>query len=116
MRIVAGTVPLLGRGILGLHLALALALGLSIGNFPIAAAARGAIGIVALLPLALTLRGLAARRPATLRWLAVALVLYAGFGSVEVIATGSLPAIALLLASLLELAATLILLRHPPPR
>ena len=108
--------PLLARLLVTLHFALAAAVALTVRDFALTPGARVVVALLALLPLILSLRGLIAGRTATLRWLAVALVLYAGLGSVEVIATSSRPAIGLLLFALLELAATLILLRHPRPR
>ena len=116
MSAVSGQRPLLARLLLALHLALAAAVALTIVDFALAPGPRAVLILLALLPLALSLYGLIAGRTSTLRWLALALVLYAGLGSVEVIAAGSWPAVGLLLFALLELAGALIWLRHPPPQ
>ena len=68
---------------------------------------------VVVAPLGLTLRGLLARNRKTLQWLAVALVAYIGLAIVEVIATTSVAAAAMLLAASGELAALLMLSRRP---
>lgn len=108
--------PLSGRLLLPLHFALAAALALTVLDFGLAPLPRAALAVVALLPLALCLPGLLAGRKETLRWLALILVLYAGFGCVEVVAAGTMTAVVLLLTALLELALTLITLRPAPTR
>jgi hypothetical protein len=69
----------------------------------------------AALPLALTLRGLAAGRREVQRWLAVALIPYAGALSVEVVARagGATLLGAGLLIAVLELGLLLALIRRP---
>jgi uncharacterized membrane protein len=69
------------------------------------------------LPLALTLRGLATGQARTQRWLAVLLVPYAGGFSVEVVArAGAAPLLGVgLMVAVLELGLTLALIRRPPP-
>jgi uncharacterized membrane protein len=79
-------------------------------------AIRLAFGILLVLPLALSVRGLWRRQITTLRWLSLLLVLLVGVGVVEVLASnrGSIES-ALLGSALLELSLVLILLRHPHP-
>lgn len=67
-------------------------------------------------PLAVSLPCLLPARRAGLPWLAVALVLYSGFGSVEVIAKGTLVSAALFFCALLELGLVLALIRLRRPR
>jgi hypothetical protein len=79
---------------------------------------RAGIAILLVLPLLLTLRGLAAgRRPVEQR-LAVLLVVYAGGASVEVVAqSGAVPLLSVaLLAAVLELGLLLALIRRPAAR
>jgi hypothetical protein len=104
---------LLYRLTLTAHVGLALAVGLTLGRLALGPGFRSILILIALLPLVLTLRGLMAGRGESLRWLALALVLYAGLGAVEVIATGTWAAIFLLLCALIELALVLILVRAP---
>jgi uncharacterized membrane protein len=99
---------------LATHLGLAIATALTLRGLDLDPILRITIVVAALLPLALTLPGLVARRRRQLQWLALALVLYAGLGAVEVIA-GRHPAnVAWLLSALLELALVLRLTRAPP--
>jgi len=93
------------------HLGLMTGVATTIADFALPAAARAVLIALGLLPLALTFRGLAATDRGVLRWLALALVLYCGLGTVEVIAAGSLAAAAVLLCALVELALTLNLIR-----
>lgn len=81
-------------------------------DFVLPMPALGLLIALGLVPPALSFRGLLARDSGVLRWLALALVLYCGLGAVEVIAAGSVPAVALLFCSLLELALTLMLIRR----
>jgi uncharacterized membrane protein len=93
--------------ILSAHLCLAIAVGWTLAALEVSAGARLLLLGCAVLPLLLFIPGLVAGRRNTLRWLAVALVLYAGLATVEVIATATLAAAAWLLFALLELALTL---------
>jgi uncharacterized membrane protein len=68
------------------------------------------------LPLAAALPGLLRGRRAGLPWLALALVAYAGLGTVEVMASGTSVSVALLGLALLELGLVLALIRAPKPR
>jgi len=79
---------------------------------------RAALALIVVLPLLLTLRGLAAgRRPIEQR-LAVLLVPYVGGASVEVVAqSGAVPLLSVaLLAAVLELGLLLALIRRPIAR
>lgn len=107
---------LLHRIALAAHLGLALALALTLGSIDLLPVYRLAIIVPALLPLAAGFPGLLKRRRASLQWLTVALVLYAGIGAVEVIARSHPGAIVLLLLALLELALILRLTRAAVPR
>lgn len=104
------------RAALVVHAGLALALAATLIAVALPPGLRLAGIAVAWLPLAATLPGLIGRRIEALRWLALALVLYAGFGTVEVMATGTLAAAAVLLAALLELGLVLMLCLRTPPR
>jgi uncharacterized membrane protein len=106
----------LHRLALATHLGLALAVVGTFATLDLAPAYRLTIVLLALLPLVTGLPGLVARRRASLQWLAVALVIYVGLGTVEVIARGHVAAIALLLLALLELALALSLTRATPPQ
>jgi hypothetical protein len=79
---------------------------------------RLVVAAVVLLPLLLTLRGLAMGRRTTEQRLAVLLVVYVGGASVEVVAqSGSVPLLsAALLAAALELGLLLALTRRPAAR
>jgi hypothetical protein len=81
-------------------------------------ALRLAAAVLLLLPLLLTVRGLAAGRRTTERYLAVLLVVYIGGASVEVVArSGDAPLLSVaLLAAALELGLLLALIRHPIAR
>lgn len=103
----------LHRVALAAHLGLALAVALTLGSIDLGPVYRPAIVLLALLPLAATFPGLLRRRRASMQWLAVALVLYAGIGAVEVIARSHPGAIVLLLLALLELALAQRLIRAP---
>jgi uncharacterized membrane protein len=100
---------------LATHLGLAIATALTLRGLNLDPMLRFATMVVALLPLAVTLPGLLARRRNHLQWLALALVLYAGLGAVEVIATRHWANVAVLLFALLELALVLRLTRAPRP-
>ena len=106
----------LHRLALAAHVGLAVALGLTLGTLDLAPVYRSTIIVLALLPLVLGLPGLLGRRRASLQWLAVALVIYAGLGTVEVIARSDPAAMAVLLLALLELALALSLTRAQPPQ
>jgi uncharacterized membrane protein len=101
---------------LGCHLLLMAAVAASVVTTP--TAPRLAVAVVLLLPLLLTLRGLAKGRRATLQWLAVLLVVYIGGASVEVVArSGAVPLLDVaLLAAVLELGLVLALIRRPTAR
>jgi hypothetical protein len=79
---------------------------------------RLAAAVLVVLPLLLTLRGLAAGRRAAERYLAVLLVVYIGGASVEVVArSGDAPLLSIaLLAAALELGLLLALIRRPAAR
>jgi hypothetical protein len=98
------------------HFGLAAAVSLTVGTLDLGLRYHLLIAVLALLPLAMSLSGLVRRRRASLQWLAVALVLYVGFGTVEAIAGGHPAAIAMLLLALLELALVLGLTRAQPPQ
>lgn len=98
------------------HLGLALAVVLTLGTLDLAPVYRSLVVMLALLPLVVGLPGLWRRRRTGLQWLAVALVVYAGLGSVEVIARSHPAAVAVLLLALLELALAFSLTRAPPPQ
>lgn len=85
------------------HAGLAVAVTATLAAVDAALPVRLVLIVAALLPLVATLPGLVRMRIQALRWLAFALVIYAGLGSVEVMATGTLAAGALLLFALLEL-------------
>jgi len=101
---------------LATHLGLAVVVFLSLGTFDLALLYRLAIVVLALLPLAMSLQGLIERRRQSLQWLALALVIYVGFGTVEVIAQNHPAAVAVLLLALLELALVLSLTRAKLPQ
>ena len=106
----------LHRLALATHLGLAVAVVLTLGTLDLAPAWRLAIALLALLPLVAGLPGLLSRRRASLLWLTVALVMYAGLGTVEVISRGHPAAVAVLLLALLELALAMSLTRATPPQ
>jgi hypothetical protein len=99
-----------------MHIGLAVAVGFTLGSLVPHPLIRVLIIGLALLPLLASLRGLAAGRSVSLRWIAVALVAYAGLGAVEAIARGHPAAIAVLLLALLELAVVFILTRAARPQ
>jgi uncharacterized membrane protein len=101
---------------LALHAGLATTLAFSLATVESAPAVRVTFIVLALLPLVATLRGLIMGRGETLRWLALALVLYTGLGAVEVIARSDAASIAVLFLALLELALVLSLVRAPRSR
>ena len=107
---------LLHRLALAAHLALAVAVFLTLDTFLLALPYRLVLAVLALLPLAMSLDGLIKRRRPGLQWLAVALVIYVGFGTVEVIANTHPAAVAVLLLALLELALILSLTSVKPPQ
>jgi hypothetical protein len=92
----------------------ALATGIALPPTPL----RLVFAIAVLLPLLLTVRGLAAGRRSTLPRLAVLLVAYVGGTSVEVVArSGDAPLFSIaLLAAVLELGLVLALIRRPAAR
>lgn len=95
----------------------AAALGIMTSTLPLPG--RVALAALAALPLAAAVPGLLRRRRYTYQWLAFALVVYAGAGAVEVVATsGRSPfATIALLAALIELGALFTLNRaSSPPR
>jgi hypothetical protein len=98
------------------HAALALAVGATMLDIDAAAWVRAVLLGVTLVPVAATAPALIGLRHNRLRWLALVLVLFAGLGSMEVIATGTVAAAVLLLSALLELGLVLILVRRPLPR
>ena len=102
----------LRHAVLVCHVLLMLALGASILARP--TPLKLAAAVVVLLPLSLTLRGVAAGRRTTLPRLAVLLVAYVGGTSVEVVAqSGGAPLVsAALLAAVLELGFVLALIRR----
>lgn len=103
-------------GAVGIHLALALSVTAALATLQAGGWVRMLLIGVALLPLALSLPGLMRSDSATQRWLALALVLYAGLGSVEVIATMSLAAAGWFFCALIELALVVMLSRQAAPR
>jgi hypothetical protein len=107
----------LRQATVGCHLLLMAALAASVLWAP-PTALRSALAVLVLLPLALTLRGLAAGRRAAQPWLAVLLVAYIGGISVEVVAqAGRMPVLSgALLAAVLELGLLLALTRRPVAR
>jgi hypothetical protein len=106
----------LRRATLSCHLLLMAALAGSIVATP--TAPRLAAALVLLLPLLLTLRGLADGRRTVERYLAVLLVAYIGGVSVEVVArSGNAPLLSVaLLSAVLELGLLLALIRHRAAR
>lgn len=102
----------LRRLAVAVHVALMAATAAVFADYALAAVWRGVLLTLALLPLALTLPGLAAGNRNALRWLAVALVLYCGLGSVEAIAARTLAAATTFLLALVELALVLSLSRR----
>lgn len=101
----------------GCHALLMAALALSILLAP-PTALRTVLAVVVLLPLALTLRGLAAGRRTIEQRVAVLLVAYIGGISVEVVAqSGGVPILSgALLVAVLELGLLLALTRRPAAR
>lgn len=106
----------LQRVALGLHAVLVVALAASLLSVNLPLAWRLGLALLVVLPLLATLPGLIGRRLTALRWLALVLVLYVGFGSVEVVATRTPAAAAVLLAALLELGLVLMLCQRTPPQ
>ncbi len=106
----------LRRVTVGCHLLLIAALAASV--LTTVTPVRLVLAALVLLPLLLTLRGLAAGRRAIEQRLAVLLVVYVGGTSVEVVAqSGSVPLVsAALLAAALELGLLLALTRRPTAR
>jgi hypothetical protein len=106
----------LRHAVLACHIVLMIALGASILAPP--TPLRLAAAALALVPLLLTLRGLAGNRRITLQRLAVLLVAYIGGTSVEVVAhSGNAPLMsAALLAAVLELGLALALIRRRAAR
>jgi uncharacterized membrane protein len=102
--------------LIGSHFGLAVMLTLALSRLDTALWIRAILITLALLPLALMLPGLRRAQPSTLRWLALALVLYAGLGSVEVIATNSPAASGWFLFALIELGLAVMLNQHLAPR
>ena len=100
--------------LLATHFAHALSLAWTLALLELAFGYRLTLIGLALLPLALLLPGLIAGRNITLRWLSLALVLYSGLATVEVIATATVAASAWLLFALLEFALAFMLSRQPP--
>ncbi|MFL2547377.1 MAG: DUF2069 domain-containing protein [Candidatus Rariloculaceae bacterium] len=82
-------------------------------SLPIIAVASAA----AVVPLALGIRGLYLDKADTYRWLGLVLVLYIGFGSVEVITSQreSLSAVVMMMAALAEVLLLMSLIRNAPP-
>jgi Predicted membrane protein (DUF2069) len=107
---------MLRRLTLATHIGLAGGVGLTLGSLELGTIWRVSIALVALLPLAASLPGLMAARRSSMRWLALALVFYAGLGAVEVIARTHPAAVAVLLCALIELALVLSLTRAPRPQ
>jgi hypothetical protein len=109
-------VTTLRRATVCCHVLLAAAIAASIVATP--TPLRLAAAVLLVLPLLLTLRGLAVGRRATERYLAVLLVVYIGGASVEVVArSGEAPLLSLaLLAAVLELCLLLALIRRPVAR
>ncbi len=103
---------LLRRATVGCHLLLMAALAATL--LPPATPLRLAIAAALVLPLLLTVRGLARGRRTTMQRLAVLLVAYAGGASVEVVArSGDAPMIAVaLLTAALELGLLLAVIRR----
>lgn len=97
------------------HCGLIAALGLTLGMSELDPLPRLLITALALLPLLLLLPGLIKVKRSVLPWLALALVVYVGLGTVEVIATRTVPASALLLLALVELGLAISLRRLPQP-
>ena len=98
------------------HVLLMAALAISV--LTTASLLRAVLAAVLVLPLLLTLPGLAAARRAVEQRLAVLLVVYVGGASVEVVAqSGAVPSVSVaLLAALLELGLLLALIRRPVAR
>jgi uncharacterized membrane protein len=104
------------RAAIAAHVGLLIAVPVTIAGFALSLPLRALVAGILMLPLALTLPGLVTGRSASLRWLALALVLYCGFGCVEVIATGTPAAALTLLFALAELALVLMLIRRSGAR
>jgi len=111
----AGPARWLRRALIALHLALALSISLALFQIQAAGAIRAGLIGLALLPLALILPRLIGGGTTALSWLALVLVLYAGLGSVEVIATQSLAAAVWFFSALGELGLVVMLNRRPGP-
>jgi uncharacterized membrane protein len=99
---------------LAAHIGLALAVFLTLDTFPLALPWKLALSALGVLPLVMGLPGLVGCRRQSLQWLALALVIYVGLGTVEVIADSHPAAVAVLLLALLELALILSLTRARP--
>jgi hypothetical protein len=106
---------LVHRIAIGAHFGLLVAVVATIAAFDLALWLRLGLATTASLPLLATMRGLLTARGPALPWLALALVGYAGLGTVEVIAGLSIAAGLLLFLALLELGLLLILRRATRP-
>jgi uncharacterized membrane protein len=97
--------PALELGLLGTHTLLLVAAVAAVAASGLPLAMRGALGAVVAAPLAIAFPGLLRRRPSTYTWTALVMVLFAGAGVVEVVASlGRAPLVAVvLLAAVAEL-------------
>jgi uncharacterized membrane protein len=94
------------------HVGLALSVGATIAVAALPVPLRVLLAGLAVLPLIVTFPGLKRSSTGVLAWLAVALVIYTGLGTVEVIAAGTRLSIALLLFATTELCLVLVLSRR----
>jgi hypothetical protein len=100
---------------LAAHAGLTLSAGATIAVTGLPVPLRAPLAVLVVLPLIASFPGLkraAAGASGVLPWLAVALVAYTGLGIVEVVATGTRLAIALLLFAMSELCLVLMLSRR----